>query len=522
MQYLNVCFKCTWNDAGFRGVCSNEAYNYNVSHKRVWCSKAKCRGYEGVPSRGNEPCYESIIFSEWMYGAGWDHKNIEKPRNINGTGEGKLVFLTTVEPDMEEGERKFIGFFKISKITGGEKQETILMGDPAEGFEVPSNINLKFWDFYKNPNAPDKKHWGTGLFRYIDDQPASKILGELKSRCQSLRMSETEILKIDKALSTLSGTNAKIKPPALSKKMFICPACKKRTREGATYCTQCGAKLMRCRGCENLNLSEDKFCSSCGSPLKPEDPPPKHTLGSAEEIKKKLLEFGQENKKSLDQLPFTGVAESDKFVRNNPLAFLFGVIFDQDIQAERAWSNPYELSKRLGHFDINRIAGLKDEEIETHFSNPTKLHRYWKTTGERIVNAAKKVIQEYGGEASNIWNDNPKAKELEKRFLDFDGIGQKKASMAVNILGRDLGIPVREWSGIDVSNDVMVRRLFLRTGLVERDTQKAIIETARKLHPEYPGELDLPAWMIGRDYCLKSNPLCGDCPLNPVCPKLIR
>jgi hypothetical protein len=42
--------------------------------------------------------------------------------------------------------------------------------------------------------------------------------------------------------------------------------------------------------------------------------------------------------------------------------------------------------------------------------------------------------------------------------------------MAVEILARDLGIPLREMSGSDVAYDVHLRRVFLRTGLADKTT----------------------------------------------------
>ncbi len=63
----NLTFKCTWNDAGFKGICSQSAYEYNISKNRAWCQKAPCRTFKGIPSDKDHPCYESIIFSEWRF-----------------------------------------------------------------------------------------------------------------------------------------------------------------------------------------------------------------------------------------------------------------------------------------------------------------------------------------------------------------------------------------------------------------------------------------------------------------------
>jgi uncharacterized HhH-GPD family protein len=207
----------------------------------------------------------------------------------------------------------------------------------------------------------------------------------------------------------------------------------------------------------------------------------------------------------------------------DPIEFLFGVIFDQGIRAERAWSAPAELKKRLGHLDPFRIANMSEEDLEKILFQKPALHRYRKIAGW-LIEACQLLVTRYNGKAENIWNDNPTAKDLENRFREFKGIKQKKASMAVNILVRDFKVPIRDVNkkGIDVSYDVHVRRVFLRTGLVDKDKESVLIKVARELNPEYPGELDLPAWEIGRTWCHPIKPECDNCVLKDVCPKLLH
>jgi endonuclease III len=120
-----------------------------------------------------------------------------------------------------------------------------------------------------------------------------------------------------------------------------------------------------------------------------------------------------------------------------------------------------------------------------------------------------------------LWSDRPSATNLRKRFEEFPGIGQKKAAMAVEILSRDLGKPLADLSGSDIAYDVHLRCVFLRTGLAEHDDVTHIVNTARALHPDRPGALDLPAWDIGRRWCRPAKPDCPVCPLNVACPRLI-
>lgn len=217
---------------------------------------------------------------------------------------------------------------------------------------------------------------------------------------------------------------------------------------------------------------------------------------------------------------FTPDKGADEFVKSDPLAFVFGVILDQGIPAERAWAGPYELRKRLGHWDIGRIAEMSDDEIEMVFGMWPKLHRFWRVSAKRIRDAARRILQWYGGDAENIWRDNPRSDDLRRRFEEFNGIAQKKASTATNILARDLGVPVRFPQGIDVSSDSHVRRVFVRAGLVDKGNEEEVVHAARELNPDYPGELDLPAWLIGRQWCHPTSPACSKCPLDSACPKV--
>lgn len=204
----NLAFKCTWNDNGFKGICSQQVYQYNVSKNRSWCLKAPCRTFKGQLNDEDHPCYESILFTEWRFGAGWDHKTEERPREIRRAQVGKIVLLTTLEPDKEEDERKIIGFFRINRIDKGEEQETVVYGDPLQSMEIDPKITIYFWDYYANPNAPHKKRWGTGLFRYVDDGAISMFLKDLKELYIKKDLSDSDIEKIGKILTGLLGVRS--------------------------------------------------------------------------------------------------------------------------------------------------------------------------------------------------------------------------------------------------------------------------------------------------------------------------
>lgn len=139
-----------------------------------------------------------------------------------------------------------------------------------------------------------------------------------------------------------------------------------------------------------------------------------------------------------------------------------------------------------------------------------------------ILDACRRLLEEYGGDAEAIWSDRPTAEVLEARLDAFLGVSQKKAAMTVMLLWRNRGVEIERMDGCDVAVDIHLRRVFLRSGLVDRDDPRAMVEAARDLYPRLPAALDPPAWTIGRRWCHARDPDCQGCALTEVCPKLVR
>jgi uncharacterized HhH-GPD family protein len=213
--------------------------------------------------------------------------------------------------------------------------------------------------------------------------------------------------------------------------------------------------------------------------------------------------------------------EADAFLRSDPFAFLIAVVFAQNIRAERIWSAPWLLRGRLGHLDPERLVA-DPEAVREAIARRPSLHRYVVNVPRWVVSAAQRVLDDHDGRAERLWDDEPTALELRARLERYDGISQKKAAMAVEILERDLQVPIRDLGGSDVAFDVHLRRVFLRSGLAELDDRAHMVDQARRAHPDRPGALDLPAWHVGRTWCRPRVPKCEECPLGEVCPRLLE
>lgn len=208
---------------------------------------------------------------------------------------------------------------------------------------------------------------------------------------------------------------------------------------------------------------------------------------------------------------------------NYPHAFVLAAIMDRQITFERAWAIPYLIKEKLGDFSLNTLYSLSLEDYKKLF-NDNKLHRYNEKMAEIFYGAVRKIVDEYDGDASNIWSDKPSSALVVSRFLDFDGVGIKIATMATNILVRDFKIKLSDYYSIDISPDVHVKRVFKRMGFIKSkdiNNLEKIIYKARSMNPDFPGLIDYTCWKLGKDICKSQNPKCSECLFNNDCPKYI-
>lgn len=249
---------------------------------------------------------------------------------------------------------------------------------------------------------------------------------------------------------------------------------------------------------------------------------------SKQQVARRLLDYGAEILKL--EGSYTDHKAADKFVRSNSNAFLFAVIFDQGIPYEKAWKAPYLLKHRLGHFDMRRLARMPISRLRRAVkgNRPGEaLHRYVNKLPVWLKAAASKLVKEYDGDASTIWNECLTAGEVIERLDEFPGISKKKAHMATRLLHEEDG-PYLRWRDINVAVDVHVRRVWKRAGLSKDLSVEGIMKAAMALKPDYPGALDYPTWMVGMEWCHPRRPDCMGtnqeenraCPLNTVCPKV--
>lgn len=93
--------------------------------------------------------------------------------------------------------------------------------------------------------------------------------------------------------------------------------------------------------------------------------------------------------------------------------------------------------------------------------------------------------------------------------------------MAVLLIERTYGIRFSDLDHryIDIKPDVHTMRVLYRLGVALAQNETQAINAAKRLNPDYPGEIDAPLWLIGRNWCVPGTPRCEECPLVNVCPQ---
>ena len=130
----------------------------------------------------------------------------------------------------------------------------------------------------------------------------------------------------------------------------------------------------------------------------------------------------------------TGDIEDDDRLREDPNAALLGLLYDQRVRAESAFTGPLRLKDRLGHLNMAKIAEMDFNEFQEHFAESPAVHRFVNKMAETTQKVAAHVADEYDGNAANVWNDGVDLNTIEKRLQELPGFGPSKVSKIQYVL----------------------------------------------------------------------------------------
>jgi uncharacterized HhH-GPD family protein len=137
---------------------------------------------------------------------------------------------------------------------------------------------------------------------------------------------------------------------------------------------------------------------------------------------------------------------ANELLSRDGFALLLAMMLDQQVPFEKAFSGPYELSRRLGHDPAaGEIAEFEPEALAAVFAERPALHRFPRAMAGRAQELAKIIVEQYDGDASSVWTTAADGPELRRRLSKLPGYGTYKAQITIALLGKQLGVQPDGW-----------------------------------------------------------------------------
>ncbi|MDH6236100.1 HhH-GPD-type base excision DNA repair protein [Cryobacterium sp. CG_9.6] len=145
-------------------------------------------------------------------------------------------------------------------------------------------------------------------------------------------------------------------------------------------------------------------------------------------------------------LHITGDTAADTLLTDDPFALLLGMLLDQQIAMEVAFSGPAKIRDRIATFDPATIAGYDPDAFVEVFRATPAVHRYPGSMAARVQAVAEVIVRDWNGDTAALWTrENPDAAEILRRLKALPGFGEQKAKIFLALLGKRLGVTAAGW-----------------------------------------------------------------------------
>ncbi len=156
----------------------------------------------------------------------------------------------------------------------------------------------------------------------------------------------------------------------------------------------------------------------------------------------------------------------------------------------------------FGHYpDAHAMASAEAEDVLEHIRSVS----YPNAKARHLVELARKLVGDYGGEVP----------ESHDELVKLPGVGRKTANVVEAV-----------WFGHDtIAVDTHVFRVAHRLGLVPHNATTPLkVEQYLMRHIPQEDIANAHHWLLlhGRYTCKSAKPLCGKCPFDHFCPKLLE
>lgn len=146
------------------------------------------------------------------------------------------------------------------------------------------------------------------------------------------------------------------------------------------------------------------------------------------------------------RLHLAGEEKADQLLAEDPLALLLGMLLDQQIPMERAFSAPARLVERLGRpLSAELLAEADPAGLEQLFAAKPALHRFPAAMARRVQTLCQVLQAEFDGDPRRLWTEAADGPDLVRRLAALPGFGEQKAKIFAALLAKQFGIRPPGW-----------------------------------------------------------------------------
>ncbi|PZU46632.1 MAG: Fe-S cluster assembly protein HesB [Microbacterium sp.] len=151
-------------------------------------------------------------------------------------------------------------------------------------------------------------------------------------------------------------------------------------------------------------------------------------------------------------LHITDDAAADELLTDNPLALLVGMLLDQQVAMETAFTGPLKIEQRTGSLDAAALAGYDPDTLASVFKETPGVHRFPGSMAARVQSLCQALVDDWGGDAAALWTrpaegtqGSPDGPTVLKRLKALPGFGEQKAKIFLALLGKQYGFDGAGW-----------------------------------------------------------------------------
>jgi uncharacterized HhH-GPD family protein len=138
--------------------------------------------------------------------------------------------------------------------------------------------------------------------------------------------------------------------------------------------------------------------------------------------------------------------EANALLASDPLALLIGMLLDQQIPMEKAFTSPHVLAERLGgRLALVEIAEYDAAAFAQLFREPPALHRFPAAMASRVQDLAGILIERFDADPASVWTGAKSGTDLVARIAELPGFGAQKAKIFAALLGKQFAVRPRGW-----------------------------------------------------------------------------